>query len=441
MVFNYEDTVKYLLSLGHETLTMKLGLRNTQLLLSSLNHPETAFRVVQIAGTNGKGSTAALLDSICRSAGIKGGLYTSPHLVSFTERVKVSGVEVSREEFAKCATTVRELSEQLVRDREIEAMPTFFEQLTVIALLAFRNAEIELAILETGVGGRLDSTTAANASVAGITQIAMDHEEYLGNRIESIAAEKGAIIRPGVQAVIAKQTPEALAVLLRRCEETGVTPTVDDEQHQIENVSRDGRFCVTFETETDRYEKVWLGLRGRHQIDNAAVSIHLAEALRTEGFDISHDAIVTGLANATHAARLELIPHKPAFLLDGAHNPAGSGSLREYLEQFAQRPLTLVFGAMRDKQIEQSAQILFSVADVLVLTTIENPRSAPVERLQPLASRFVKGRVLETGSSAEALRVAIANTPPDGLICICGSLYLIGELRPMILSLSQEKRT
>ena len=244
----FEGAVQYLLGLGHETLTMKLGLRNTELLLNALDNPERAFPSVQIAGTNGKGSTAAMLDSICRAAGIRCGLYTSPHLVSITERIRVSGEAIAPEEFAACATTVRDVSEQLLRDKLIEALPTFFEQLTAIALLAFRNAGIELAILETGLGGRLDSTTAANARIVAVTQIAMDHEEYLGNTLESIASEKAAIIRPGVEAVIAKQEPEAMSVLMQRCKEVGVVPILDDARRSIKSTTPDGKFCVTFET-------------------------------------------------------------------------------------------------------------------------------------------------------------------------------------------------
>jgi dihydrofolate synthase/folylpolyglutamate synthase len=402
---NFQEAVSYLLSLGHETLTIKLGLRNTELLLSALGNPERAFASVQIAGTNGKGSTAVMLDSICRAAGIKCGLYTSPHLVSITERITISGVQISPEEFAACVTTVRDIAVQL------EALPTFFEQLTVAALLAFRNARIELAILETGLGGRLDSTTAAKASIVAITPISMDHEEYLGDTLESIAAEKAAIIRPGVQAVIAKQDPVALGVLLRRCEETGVTPILDTDMHG--------------------YEGVHLGLRGRHQVENAGVAIRLAELL-----DIPDTAIITGLETTTHPGRLELIQHEPAFLIDGAHNPAGAKSLRDYLNEFAARPLTLVFGAMRDKQLEQMAEILFPCADTLILTTIKNPRSASIERLQEVADRFARGRVLTNESSSAALRIAEAETPPEGLICIAGSLYLVGELRPLILTRS-----
>lgn len=437
---NFEEADQYLLSLGHETLTIKLGLRNTELLLNALDNPERAFPSVQIAGTNGKGSTASMLDSICRAAGINSGLYTSPHLVSITERIKVSGELISVEHFAACATEVRDASKQLLIEKQIEALPTFFEQLTAIALLAFRKEKIELAILETGLGGRLDSTTAVNAPVVAITQIAMDHEQYLGDTLARIASEKAAIIRSGVSAVIAKQHPDALKVLLERCRETGVTPLLDDGPRTIERTTRDGRFCVTFETSAERYESVWLGLRGRHQIDNAAVAISLAELLRAQRFSVPYSAIVAGIETAQHPGRLELIAHKPAFLLDGAHNPAGCQSLRNYLNEFAPRPLTLVFGAMRDKQLDQIAEILFPVAGVLVLTTIENPRSATIEMLRSLADRFAQGIVIESQSTADALQIAGARTPADGLICIAGSLYLAGEMRPAILKMSLENK-
>ena len=402
---NFPDAVSYLLSLGHETLTMKFGLRNTELLLAALENPERAFPSVQIAGTNGKGSTAVMLDSICRAAGIKCGLYTSPHLVSITERISIAGSQISEEEFAACVTAVRDVSAQF------EVLPTFFEQLTVAALLAFKNARIELAILETGLGGRLDSTTAANAGIVAITPISMDHEEYLGNTLASIAAEKAAIIRPGVQAVIAKQQPEALDVLLRRCEETGVTPLF-----------------------THAHEQLRLGLRGRHQIENAGLAIRLAELLRTKGFDIPDTAIVTGLETVSHPGRLELVQHQPAFLIDGAHNPAGAESLRDYLDELAPPSLTLVFGAMRDKQLNAIGEMLFPRADVLVLTAIDNPRSATLEQLRAVADRFARGRVFTSDTSAAAaLRIAQTETPPEGLICIAGSLYLVGELRPLIV--------
>ena len=403
----FDEAVQYLLSLGHETLAIKLGLRNTELLLQALDSPERSFTSVQVAGTNGKGSTAAMLDSICRAAGIKTGLYTSPHLVSITERIRISGCDITPEDFARHATTVRAVAEDLLIRKEIEALPTFFEHVTAIALLAFREAGVELAILETGLGGRLDSTTAAKAAIVGITPIAMDHEEYLGNTLTSIASEKAAVIRPGVTAVIAEQPPEALKVLLDRSVEVGVTPWL--------------------ETDKDSYKDFRLNLHGAHQIQNASVAIRLAEAL-----NISRAAIIRGLETTRHPGRLEFIG---PFLLDGAHNPAGAQALRNYLEEFGGRPLTLIFGAMRDKRLDQIAEILFPIPDCLILTPIDNPRSATVETLAALAHR----QVIKTASSAEALRVAIAQTPKDGLICVTGSLYLIGETRPMILKLAEEQ--
>ncbi len=413
----FAEAVQYLLSLGHETLAIKLGLKNTELLLAALDNPERAFPSVQIAGTNGKGSTAVMLESICRAAAIRVGLYTSPHLVSITERIRVAGVEITPEDFARHTATVRRASEDLVASKQIEALPTFFEQVTAIALVAFREARVELAILETGLGGRLDSTTAARARIVGITSIAMDHEQYLGNTLASIASEKAAVIRPGVTAVIAEQSPEALEVLLKRCAEVGVQPSL--------------------ETGRNFAEKISLSLRGAHQIQNASVAIRLAEALRQHGFSISDEQIRSGLATATHPGRLELIS---PFLLDGAHNPAGARALRNYLDDLEHGPLTMIFGAMSDKRLDQIAEVLFPIADCLILTTVANPRSASLETLASLAKQFARGVVAETNSSTEAMRVAIAQTPKDGLICVTGSLYLLGELRPLILKHREETK-
>jgi dihydrofolate synthase / folylpolyglutamate synthase len=432
---NFAEAVTYLLGLGHETLAIKLGLKNTELLLEALNNPQRNFAAVQIAGTNGKGSTAVFLDSICRAAGIKTGLYTSPHLVSITERIEINGTELKDEQFAHHATTVRNAAEKLLAQGKIQALPTFFEQVTAIAFLAFQRSQIDLAVLETGLGGRLDSTSVARAQTVGITQIAMDHEEYLGSTIASIAAEKAAIIRPGSSVVIADRQPvEALEVIKRECEKHGVTPKLGACRNVIEETTSDGRFCVTFETEFATYERVWLGLRGRHQIDNVAVAIQLAESLRKTGFSIPHSAIFEGVSAARHPARLELIRGKPVFLLDGAHNPGGARALREYLDNFAMRPLTVIFGGMRDKRLSEIAQILLTVADSVVLTPVNNPRAAPVELLREIAEQHLSSNQIRVASSSvDALETAIALTPPVGMVCVTGSLYLIGETRPAIL--------
>src|SRR5882724_5303113 len=215
---SFDKALSYLLSLGHETLTIKLGLRNTEILLRALGNPHQVFPAVQIAGTNGKGSTAVTLDSICRAASVRTGLFTSPHLISITERIKVAGEKISEEDFARLTLQVKEVAARLVQQGRLETLPTFFEHVTAIALLAFREAKVELAILETGLGGRLDSTTAAGADIVAITPIAMDHEEYLGNTLAEIGAEKAAIIRPGVTAIVAPQSKEAREVIIRQGE-------------------------------------------------------------------------------------------------------------------------------------------------------------------------------------------------------------------------------
>jgi len=432
---NFEETLQYLLSLGHETTAIKLGLRNTELLLESLDNPHKRFASIQIAGTNGKGSTAVVLDSICWAAGISTGVYTSPHLVSITERIRIGGSEISQEEFAMYATGIRVAADSLLAAGKLEALPTFFEQVTAIALLAFREAGVRLAILETGLGGRLDATTVAGADIVAITPLALDHQEYLGETLDEIASEKAAIIRPGVTAIIAAQPAQAIDVILRRCAEVKVHPSLDIDQsrNRIERVTDDGRFVVTFETNEGRYENVLLGLRGRHQIVNTSVAIRLAESLRQQGFEVSKAAIIEGIKTARHAGRLELHDGQPSWLFDGAHNPAGAQALREFLDEFVKRPVTLVFGAMNDKRLEAIATILFPAADRLILTQPDNLRAAKVRRLQSLAARIVNGeKVTAAPSVGEALQRAKDVTPPHGLICVTGSLYLLGEVKAIM---------
>lgn len=437
---NFEETIQYLFGLGHETLALKLGLRNTELLLESLGGPHKSFASLQIAGTNGKGSTAVVLDSICRDAGIRTGLFTSPHLISITERIRIEGCEISEDSFAEYASEVRVAAESLVARGKLDALPTFFEHVTAISLLAFRKAGIRLAILETGLGGRLDSTTVAGAETVAITPIALDHQEHLGATLEEIASEKAAIIRRGVAAIISEQHPTVLDVILRRCAECNVQPSVDECRTVIENATADGRFRVTFETAQGRYENVLLGLRGRHQIMNVAVAIRLAESLRTQGFVIPTASIVRGIETARHAGRLELLEGHPSLLLDGAHNPSGAQALREFLDEFVHVPITLVFGAMKDKKLEEIAAVLFPAAQHLILTEPDNPRAAGAADLHRLAETMGDQKSIHaTRSVRQALSRATEVTPFNGLICITGSLYLVGEVKAIMNESSLSK--
>jgi dihydrofolate synthase/folylpolyglutamate synthase len=429
---NFDESVGYLLGLGHETVTIKLGLENVARLLARLGDPQAAFPSVQIAGTNGKGSTAAMLESICRAASLRAGLYTSPHLVSMRERVRVAGREIARQEFARFATRVRAAAE--ATERASGALPTFFEQVTALALEAFREARVELAVLETGLGGRLDATTAARASTVAITPVSFDHQEYLGHTLAEIAVEKAAIIRPGVRAVVAPQEPDAEEVILRRCQECGVEPRRATREAEVEGVCEGGRLRVRLRTARDVYAGVRLALRGRHQIVNAAVAVALAESLADDGFPVTRQHIVAGLETAEHAGRLELDARRaPAILLDGAHNAAGARALREYLDEFVSAPVTMVFGAMRDKALAEIGAILFPAAEHLILTEPRNPRAATVEELlRAVPSPAASSTIALAPSSRDALIIARAHTPPGGTVCVSGSLYLVGEVKALL---------
>jgi dihydrofolate synthase/folylpolyglutamate synthase len=443
----FEDALAYLLSLGHETLTIKLGLTNTETLLAALGSPHKQFPAVQIAGTNGKGSTAETLACICRAAGIRTGLFTSPHLVSITERIQINGEPISESDFACLTARVKETAELLLKQGQLQTIPTFFEQVTAIALLAFREAKIELAVLETGLGGRLDSTTAAGAEVVALTPIAMDHEEYLGHSLSEIAAEKAAIIRPGVTVIIGPQSAAALDVIAGRCERLGVEPRFVNKPEmseldalparyrerfciissEIAGISEEGRFCVTFKTGQASYQNIRLGLRGRHQIANVAIAIGLAEALRERGFAISRAAIVKGIENVRHPGRLEMWAGRPPILFDGAHNPAAARALRDHLDEFVKRPVTMMFGAMRDKALAEMTAVLFPAAETLILTEFDNPRAATLDMLKlAVPDGLDQSKVKYASSVGDALRMVKQMTSPNALLCVTGSLYLIG---------------
>ena len=428
----FDEALQYLLSLGHETLAIKLGLANMERLLEALDSPHKAFPSVQIAGTNGKGSTAVMLDEICRKAKISSGLYTSPHLVSVTERIRIGGQEITPEQFARLTARVRAAA-ALVQ-KQSGALPTFFEQVTAVAFSAFSEARVELAILETGLGGRLDATTVAGAGVVALTPIALDHQEYLGVTLEEIAAEKAAIIRPGAMAVTAPQSAEALKVIERRVEACGASLRFAGQTLEVIGADTLGRLRVTFKTAHDVYERVHLSLPGRHQAINAAVAIELAELLRERGFAIPCEAIIEGIEMARHPGRLEIIEGSaPSMILDGAHNGAGARALREYLDEFVQAPVTLIYGVMRDKDLGEIAATLFPVADRLIFARVENPRAASFDELARIVPpTFDFNRIAFAENARNALRMARELTPADGVICVTGSLYLVGEVKRIL---------
>ncbi len=422
---NFNESVSYLYSLGNEVLAMKLGLENPRKLLQALDNPQNNYLKIQVAGTNGKGSTCAFLDSICRQSNIETGLFTSPHLISITERIKINGQEISQEGFAELATKVRNITESE------NLYATFFEQITAIALLAFAENNVELAILETGLGGRLDATTAANAEIVAITPIDYDHQQYLGETLTEIAGEKAAIIRENTKAVIAPQQKEVEQVIKGKCREIGIEPIWATQKIKIKKPSLETHYnflTATFTTEKANYSGIdfgLIGMSGRHQIENASVAIGIAEILQDYNFKINNSDICFGLETTNHKGRLEFYKD---ILFDGSHNIAGAKALRAYLEEFVSQPITLIFGAMKDKQIAEIAEILFPLADKLILTEVENARTAKVEDLQQFTQN--QENVFSAKNVAEALEVA--KMFPENLTCVTGSLYLVGEVQKLL---------
>ena len=442
--YSFQESVDYLLSLGNEVSAMKLGLENIRKLLAALGDPQNNYLKVQVAGTNGKGSVCAFLDSICREAAIKTGLYTSPHLISITERVKIDGEDVSETDFARLASIVRNAAEELIRKDELEYTPTFFEQVTAIALLAFAEAKVDLAILETGLGGRLDATTAADAEIAAITRIDYDHQQYLGESIEEIAAEKAAIIRNDFQeVVIGSQSEEALKILLDRCKETIVGKEIlsPDDPHMWRLCPTSDSPELVLNTTLAIYDDVSLGLAGRHQIENAQTALMIAFVLLYRwGFDITDDHLLDGLENARHPGRLEWLNHEGnRILLDGAHNPGGAKALSDHLSlAYSDSKITLVFGMMEDKNVEAVAELLFPQMENIILTRPNNPRAVDPEELAVIAQEIVgPSKVFVVPDVADAIDSALQITsgypaPQFSFTCVSGSLYLVGEVKNIL---------
>lgn len=438
---NFQESLDYLYSLGNEVLAMKLGLENIEKLFAALGNPEKKFLKIQIAGTNGKGSTCAFIDAICISANVKTGLFTSPHLVSVTERIKISGEEISAEKFAFHTTKIRNIAEKLVEDQTLETLPTFFEQITAIAISAFEEAGIELAILETGLGGRFDATTAAKAEIVAITPIDFDHQEILGHTLSQIAAEKAAIVRENTKVVLANQPEQVLNVILSQCKKESVAPVIAGCQSFREDSTEIG-----FKTKNNAYPHLKLALNGEHQRENACVAINLAEILIADfDFQISKENIIRGLESAKHAGRLEWWKDQnPPILFDGAHNVAGAVALKNYLQKYCRdSKITFVFGTMRDKDAAEIAEILFPLVENLVLTEPANPRAASVEDLKKIAENFLaESKIFTVKKVSDAVDAAaqIAQTissTKQSFVCITGSLYLIGEAQAAIKNKSQ----
>ncbi len=438
---NYSEAVRYLLSLGRELAAPTqpaqavFDLGNITILAERLGNPHRAYPCVHIAGTNGKGSTAAMLESILRAAGLRTGLYTSPHLERINERIRIAGESISDEEFAAAFTRLRALIEELLASGTLRGHPTYFECLTAMAFMIFQKECVDFAVIEVGLGGRLDATNIVVPEVAVITQIDFDHENFLGHSIEEIATEKAGILKAGTPVMSAAERPEAHAVIARRAEELGCPLTELDAAYQIENESRS---AATTHAAIRAASSGWraditVPLPGRFQLRNAVTAIAAIRLISPRKVRVSSGAwdaaIVRGLATVHWPGRLERLQEHPAVYLDGAHNPAGARELAAYWdEHFFGRRIHLVYGALRDKAVDEVAGILFSRASTVVITQPPTPRAISAGLVAGMTDHF--GARVEIRNEPEAaLERALALAEPDDAIFVAGSLYLVGALR------------
>ncbi|HEU4343753.1 MAG TPA: folylpolyglutamate synthase/dihydrofolate synthase family protein [Candidatus Binatia bacterium] len=394
--------------------------------MALFDHPERKFFSFHIAGTNGKGSTAAMLQSMLCAGQYRVALYTSPHLTSFTERIRVGDQEISPDEVVALAEEV----EQRAAAASIQL--TFFEFVTVMALVYFGRQEIDLAVVEVGLGGRLDATNLVKPVVSVITTISMDHEAYLGSDLLSIAREKGGIIKPETPVVCGQVAPEVADLLRSIAEERG---------SRFYLLGDDFNFFLKSGGLFDyrgikRYlPELSLVLRGRHQRRNAALALAALEAAEDQ-FPVGDAAVRQGLEVVEWPGRFEIVLDQPTVILDGAHNGEGVKALVEEIEEFGQgRKLKLLFASMEDKDWGLMLRSLSTVADEIVLTRVGMERSADPQQLARQLTDIVPHRVIE--DSRTALRALVASARPDDIVLVAGSLYLLGEIRPAALEIKR----
>jgi dihydrofolate synthase / folylpolyglutamate synthase len=503
MPASYQTAVARMYALGHEladTPSHKFDLAHMRVLLNALDHPERRFPSVLIAGTNGKGSTAATLASILQASGLRTGLYTSPHLVRINERIRINGEDIDDEKFALLHDMVERTAERLIEDRELPWHPSFFEMLTAMAFEHFATSKLDIAILEVGMGGRLDATNVVEPRVSVITDISLDHEKFLGNTIAEIAREKAGIIRPGSVVVTLPQTPAANDVIGNAildqnaiavsavpyvppvspaspqyfeliteeftaanstaerietnsvakgiaansaAERIGVNSAAERRNSAAQGVSPGEAMNASPAPEgrkkpVSRYPLQVLGkqilvethLIGRHQLRNVALAIAAAEELSKQGFPVTAESIEKGIRQTRWLGRFQVIlatDFTPEYVFDVAHNPAGAWALRSTLSNsYENRRLIFVFGAMRDKAIAEMCEILFPLAECVIATQADNPRSAKAQEIIQSAHRAHAEMELSPNvPSALARAKAIAGT--NGIIVITGSIYVVGE--------------
>jgi len=434
---NYDAAVRYLLSLGRElaaptqAAAAKFDLENITVLAERLGRPDRAYPSAHIAGTNGKGSTAAFLESILRRAGFRTGLNTSPHLERINERIRVNGQEISDHDFAETLTRIQSLIEELLAAGKLRAHPTYFECVTAMAFEYFARAHADFGVFEVGLGGRLDATNILTPAISVITRVDFDHENFLGHSLREIAGEKAGILKQGIPVVLAAQQPEAREVILARARKLGC-PVIEtplayrvDEQ-AMENGCARARIT---EIASGWSAKLAPQLAGRFQLQNAMNAVAAARALGARGWRIPERAMEEGIADAIWPGRLEKLQSRPDLYVDGAHNPGAARELAAFWEEnFAGRKIFLLYGALRDKAVDEIAGVLFPRATEVVFSEPRTSRAISAAQLSEIAAHHA-ARSSVIAEAEQALDYLLSKAAPQDAVFVTGSLYLVGQLR------------
>lgn len=415
---SYPQTLKYLNSLS--PLVIRPGLKRIKALLKTLGNPENGEPSIHVAGTNGKGSTCAMLESILIEAGYKVGLYTSPHLIRFNERFRVSKKDITDRGLVECVEAVRNAMKKAAGNK-----PTFFEFLTAVAFHYFKKQKVDIAVIETGMGGRLDATNVLNPLVSVITSIGLDHTEYLGETLKQVAFEKAGIIKKNGVVVIGETNPSALSAIKAKAR---------NENAALKLMGRDFRRigassgAFSYSGVKRKLNGLKLNLFGAHQLDNAASALAAIEILQDLGFQISEAHIKNGLKKILWPGRFEVVRKRPLVILDACHNPGGAEALRDALKAAKFKRLILVLGIMADKDIRGIFKPLTPIADVVIFTAPDTPRAAPAALLLKMLKPYSKPALVED-TVAIACKKALSLAGPKDAVCVTGSIFTIGEAK------------
>lgn len=431
----YQDTLDYLF--GLQRFGIKLGLANMRRMLSALGNPHRALRSVLIGGTNGKGSVAAFVAKIFEKAGYSVGLYTSPHLSDFSERIRLNGRPIPRDEVAgltevlRSAQRARALQGPAGGSSECASDITFFECATLLAFLFFAQQKVDLAVIEVGMGGRLDATNVLSPLVSAVTTIGLEHQQYLGKTLEEIAREKAGIIKAQGKLITAVAQPRALAPIRSQCRSLGATMYRLGKDIRVK---KNGQGGFNYRGISHSYPDLRLNLLGDYQITNAALAVGITELLIERGFAVGEPALRGGLSAMRWPGRMELVSRSPRVVLDGAHNAAAARCLRQALQtSLSYRRLILVLGIMEDKALASMLKTLVPLAHETIFTRPNLDRAASPHALLGLAPAG-EGKMQVVEEVKQAVRTAMLLAGPEDLVCVTGSLFTVGEARELFFS-------